>query len=275
METRHCTSREEMKRYTTDELREAFLVESLFSKGELKLIYTHEDRMLIGGAVPLESGIQLEEENLKTAYFLERREAGIINIGGRGTIKVDGDEYSLDKKDGLYIGLGKKQVVLESDDSNNPARFYIMSTLAHKEYPTIKIGIKEAAPVNLGDDKNSNKRTIYKYIHADGINSCQLMMGMTLLAPNNMWNTMPAHIHDRRSEIYLYFDMEEDTRVFHFMGEPGETRHLVMKNEQVAISPSWSIHSGIGTSNYTFIWAMAGENYTFDDMDQVEMKDLK
>ncbi|AZB42692.1 5-dehydro-4-deoxy-D-glucuronate isomerase [Bacillus sp. FJAT-42376] len=275
METRHCASKEETKRYTTDELRHAFLIETLFEPDELKMTYTHEDRMLIGGAVPKSEPITLEEPDIKTQAFFERREAGIINIGGPGSIKVDGELFYLEQKDCLYIGLGKKEVLLSSEDQENPARFYILSTLSHKEYPTVKVGIEEATPVHLGEEKNSNKRTIYKYIHAEGVQSSQLMMGMTLLAPNCMWNTMPAHIHDRRSEVYLYFDMDEETRVFHFMGEPSETRHLVVKNEQSVISPSWSIHSGIGTSNYTFIWAMAGENYTFDDMDQVSMKDLR
>ncbi|KZZ83093.1 5-dehydro-4-deoxy-D-glucuronate isomerase [Bacillus sp. SJS] len=275
METRHCASKEETKRYTTEELRNAFLIESLFEDDQLKLTYTHEDRMLIGGAVPVREPLTLIEPDIKTKAFFERREAGLINIGGPGSIKVDGEEYHLDQKDCLYVGLGKNEVVLSSEDQKNPARFYILSSLAHKEYPTVKIGINDATPVHLGDEKNSNKRTIYKYIHAEGMQSSQLMMGMTLLAPNCMWNTMPAHIHDRRSEVYLYFDMEADTRVFHFMGEPSETRHLVVKNEQSVISPSWSIHSGIGTSNYTFIWAMAGENYTFDDMEQVSMSDLR
>lgn len=275
METRHCTSSNEMKRLTTDELRNAFLVESLFAENEVKLTYTHEDRMVFGGALPAGKALKLEEEGLKTAFFLERRELGIINIGGSGTVTVDGESYFLDEKDGLYVGKGKKEVLFESADGEKPAKFYLMSTLAHKEYPTAKIGIKEASPVHLGDEKNSNKRTIYKYIHEGGIESCQLMMGMTLLAPNCMWNTMPAHLHDRRSEIYLYFDMQEDTRVFHFMGKPDETRHLVMRNEQAAISPGWSIHSGIGTSNYTFIWAMAGENYSFEDQEPVDMKELK
>ncbi|MGD6818837.1 5-dehydro-4-deoxy-D-glucuronate isomerase [Metabacillus sp. 113a] len=275
METRHCASREETKRFTTEELRNAFLIETLFKAESLNLTYTHEDRMLIGGAIPVREPLALIEPDIKTKGFFERREAGIINIGGPGIIKANGEPYHLEQKDCLYVGLGTEEVILSSADPANPARFYILSTLAHKVYPTVKIGINEAAPVHLGDEKNSNKRTIYKYIHAEGVQSSQLMMGMTLLAPNCMWNTMPAHIHDRRSEVYLYFDMEEDTRVFHFMGEPSETRHLILQNEQAVISPSWSIHSGIGTSNYTFIWAMAGENYTFNDMEHVAMSDLK
>ncbi|MTH53039.1 5-dehydro-4-deoxy-D-glucuronate isomerase [Bacillus mangrovi] len=275
METRHCASRNETKRFTTEELRSAYLIESLFEADRLTLTYTHEDRMLIGGAVPVKEPVILAEPDIKTGYFLERREAGIINIGGPGTIEADGEAFHLQSKDCLYLGMGKKEVVLKSENPQHPARYYILSTLAHKEFPAVKIGIDEAAPVHLGEEKNSNKRTIYKYIHAGGAQSSQLMMGMTLLAPNCMWNTMPAHIHDRRSEVYLYFDMDVDTRVFHFMGEPSETRHLIVSNEQAVISPSWSIHSGIGTSNYTFIWAMAGENYTFDDMEHVGMKDLR
>jgi 4-deoxy-L-threo-5-hexosulose-uronate ketol-isomerase len=276
MEIRHATNPVESKRYTTKELRENFLIENLFETNKVNMVYSHHDRMVIGGAIPAEGSLKLEADaSLKTAYFLERREIGIINIGAEGMIKIDGEEYSLSKKDCLYIGLGKKEISFESKNNADPAIFYFVSTLAHKQYPTIKAGIEEATPVRLGDDSQSNNRTIYKYIHGDGIESCQLMMGMTLLEPNNMWNTMPAHIHDRRSEVYLYFDMKEETKVFHFMGEPDETRHLVISNQNAVISPSWSIHSGIGTSNYTFIWAMAGENYTFEDMEMVEMQTLK
>lgn len=276
MEIRHATNPTESKKYTTNELRENFLIENLFETNKVKMVYSHHDRMIIGGAIPADGSLKLEAEaSLKTAYFLERREIGIINIGAEGIIKIDGEEYLLSKKDCLYIGLGKKEITFESKNNTDPAIFYFISTLAHQPYPTKKAGIEEATPVRLGDDSQSNKRTIYKYIHGDGIGSCQLMMGMTLLEPNNMWNTMPAHIHDRRSEVYLYFDMKEETRVFHFMGEPDETRHLIISNQNAVISPSWSIHSGIGTSNYTFIWAMAGENYTFEDMEMVEMQTLK
>ncbi|EGL81470.1 4-deoxy-L-threo-5-hexosulose-uronate ketol-isomerase [Caldalkalibacillus thermarum TA2.A1] len=276
MEVRYSTHPDQAKHYTTEELRKAFLIESLFVAGEIKMVYTHEDRVVIGGAVPAKEPLYLETAGtLKTDYFLERREIGIINIGGRGSVIVDGEVYELNKKDGLYVGKGNKEVKFQSEDAEHPARFYFVSALAHQTYPTKKIDIKQAEPVHLGSLSESNERTIYKFIHADGVQSCQLMMGMTILEPNNMWNTMPAHLHDRRMEVYLYFDLEEDGRVFHFMGQPHETRHLVVRNEQAVISPGWSIHSGVGTKHYTFIWAMAGENYTFTDMEPVDMKDLR
>lgn len=276
MEIRHASSPRDAKHYTTDRLRQEFLKQNVMEPGKINTVYTHYDRMIAGGAVPTGQALKLEVGDLlKTDYFLERRELGIINIGGNGRVTVEGEVYSLSKQDGLYVGMGNKEVLFESDDPANPAKFYLVSATAHQTYPTQKLALSSATPNHLGDISQSNERTIYQYIHADGIQSCQLMMGMTILKPNNMWNTMPAHLHDRRSEVYFYFDMNEDTRVFHFMGEPDETRHLVVKNEEIVISPSWSIHSGIGTSNYTFIWAMAGENYTFKDMDIVEMKDLK
>ena len=200
---------------------------------------------------------------------------GVINIGGKGTVKLDGEEYVLESRDGLYVGMGIKEVIFESEDPEKPAKFYINSAPAHATYPTVKIEISKANPNRLGSLAQSNKRTIYQYVHPAVCKSCQLVMGLTILEPNNMWNTMPCHTHERRMEVYLYFDMEEDTRVIHFMGEPSETRHVVMKNEQAIISPSWSIHSGVGTSSYTFIWGMAGENQTFDDMDHVSMEDFK
>lgn len=277
MEIRHATNPTEAKHYTTDQLRERYMMERVFTEGEINMLYAHDDRMVIGGAIPTsQEGLSLSAtETLKTSYFLERREIGIINIGGHGTVQVDQETFELDKRDCLYIGKGKENVTFYPGNAENAAKFYFVSTLAHKEYPTQKLAIKDAEPNHLGSIKESNERTIYKYVHAEGIQSCQLMLGMTMLEPHNMWNTMPAHIHDRRSEIYLYFDMPEEGRVFHFMGEPDETRHLLVSNEQAVISPSWSIHSGAGTSSYTFIWAMAGENYTFTDMDFIDMKDLK
>ena len=276
MEIRHTTNPTDFKYYTTERIRNDFLIENLFVEGESKFVYTHYDRFIIGGAVPIDTPLELDVgDQLKTNYFLERREVGVINIGGPGVVKVETEEYVLDKKDGLYIGLGNKNVTFHSVDPQQPARFYIVSSHASKRYPTEKIDITKAEPARLGSNEESNKHTIYKYIHADGARSCQLMMGLTILEPNNMWNTMPAHLHDRRMEAYLYFDLEDTARVFHLMGEPQETRHIVVKNEQAIISPSWSIHSGVGTSNYTFIWAMAGENYTFADMDVVEMDELK
>ncbi|MFJ5623001.1 5-dehydro-4-deoxy-D-glucuronate isomerase [Peribacillus loiseleuriae] len=276
MEIRHTTNPTDMRQYTTERLRSEFLIESLFVAGEINMVYSHYDRVVSGGAIPTSSPLLLEDkETLKTDYFLERREVGIINIGANGRVMVDGEEYTLAKRDCLYVGLGNKEVTFHSVDPSEPAKFYFVSSLAHKNYPTKKIPIEDATPIKLGSDSQSNKRTIYQYIHNDGIQSCQLMLGMTLLEPNNMWNTMPAHLHDRRMEVYLYFDLDQDARVFHFMGEPSETRHLVVKNEQAVLSPPWSIHSGVGTNNYTFIWAMAGENYTFTDQDPVNMNDLK
>ncbi|WP_088102806.1 5-dehydro-4-deoxy-D-glucuronate isomerase [Halalkalibacter urbisdiaboli] len=276
MENRYAAHPEDFKHYTTEKLRKDFLIESLFVEGEINMVYTHYDRTVVGGAIPTDKPLKLDAGDfLRTEYFLERREIGVVNIGPKGKVIVDGEEFELNKRDCLYIGLGKKEVTFHSEDPANPARLYLVSALAHKEYPTKVLAIKDAVPTKLGSDAESNNRTIYKYIHSEGLQSCQLMMGMTLLEPNNMWNTMPAHIHDRRNEVYLYFDMDEDSRVFHFMGQPDETRHLVVKNEQAIISPPWSIHSGVGTNNYTFIWAMAGENYTFTDMDFIKMEDLK
>lgn len=276
MDIRYAANPEDTKKYTTEKLRSEFLIESLFETGTINMVYSHHDRVIVGGAIPTSSALRLDAgDALRTDFFLERREIGIVNIGPKGKVVVDGEAFELNKRDCLYVGLGKKEVLFESDDQANPARFYLVSSPAHKEYPTKKLPIAEAQPTKLGSDSESNNRTIYKYIHDEGLQSCQLMMGMTLLEPNNMWNTMPAHVHDRRMEVYLYFDMDEESRVFHFMGEPGETRHLVVKNEDAIISPPWSIHSGVGTKNYTFIWAMAGENYTFKDMDFVKMEDLK
>ena len=208
-------------------------------------------------------------------YFLERREMGVINIGGQAVVTVDGEEYNLNKRDGLYIGKGNKEIRFKSVNKGEPAKLYVNSVPAHKEYPIVKIEIEKANPVKMGDNITSNKRTIYQYVHPNVCESCQLLMGLTMLEPGNVWNTMPCHTHERRMEVYFYFDMAEDTRVIHLMGEPTETRHLIVKNEQALISPSWSIHSGVGTSNYTFIWGMCGENQTFTDMDAVSMDMLR
>ncbi|WJH32594.1 5-dehydro-4-deoxy-D-glucuronate isomerase [Paenibacillus sp. CC-CFT747] len=277
MEIRYATNPEATKQFDTEKLREEYLIPGLFVPGELKLVYSHVDRFITGGAIPTDKGIKLEADTktMGAPFFLQRREIGIINVGAKGSVTVDGEKFSMDSKDCLYIGLGKENVVFESDQASEPARFYFTSTPAHKEYPTVKAAISEATPQHLGSITNSNERTIYKYIHEEGIRSCQLVMGLTILKPGNMWNTMPCHTHNRRSEVYFYFDMPEDGVVFHLMGEPTETRHVVVRNEQAIISPSWSIHSGVGTSNYTFIWAMAGENQQFSDMDAVAMQDLK
>lgn len=276
MEQRYPVDPARVKTFTTEELRQHFLVETLFTNDAINMVYSHIDRVIIGGACPLQP-LKLggDKEALASDVFLARREIGIINVGGAGKIIAAGTSYPMAKRDGLYIGMGVEDVIFESDTAENPAHFYFISAPAHATHPTVHIPIASAAPIHLGDDANSNKRTIYKYIHPDGVKSCQLTMGMTLLAPNNMWNTMPAHLHDRRMEVYFYFDINEQNLVFHLMGQPQETRHLVMRNEQAVISPPWSIHSGMGTGNYTFIWAMAGENQDFTDMDAVPMGTLR
>ncbi|YCA45155.1 5-dehydro-4-deoxy-D-glucuronate isomerase [Bacillus sp. JZ8] len=276
METRYAHHPEDVKHQTTEELRKNFLVETLFEKDRVHLTYKHNDRMIFGGVTPgtEELTIQLDKE-LGVNYFLERRELGIINIGDEGTVILDGVEYEMKGRDGLYVGRGTKDVRFRSKDANKPAKFYINSTPAHHTYPTVKIDIKEIDPLHKGEQATLNERNIYQYIHPNVCESCQLQMGLTMLSPGSVWNTMPCHTHERRMEVYLYFDMEPDTRVFHFMGKPDETRHLVMKNEQATISPSWSIHTGTATSNYTFIWGMCGENITYDDMDHVEMEELR
>ncbi|KQX48198.1 5-dehydro-4-deoxy-D-glucuronate isomerase [Paenibacillus sp. Root444D2] len=277
MDIRYASHPNEVKQFDTERLQAEFQINALFSPNEIKLVYSHVDRFIIGGVLPITGALQLQADKKEMAadYFLERREIGIINVGGRGTITVDGTVYNMDSKDCIYIGLGAKDITFASDNAAEPAKFYFNSTPAHQTYPTVKVAISEATPTHLGSINTSNERTIYKYIHTGGIKSCQLVMGMTLLKPGNMWNTMPSHTHNRRSEVYFYFDMPEDAVVFHMMGEPQQTRHVVMRNEQAVISPSWSIHSGVGTNNYTFIWGMAGENQIFDDMDAVAMKDLK
>jgi 4-deoxy-L-threo-5-hexosulose-uronate ketol-isomerase len=277
MEIRYAVHPQEAKKYDTTELREHFLIETLFRPGEIVLTYSHVDRFIVGGVQPAGEPVRLEADPkvIGAATFLERREIGIINIGGGGTVTVDGTVYAMGPKDCLYIGRGAKDVVFVSDNADAPAKFYFNSCPAHQTYPTVKAAISEATPRHLGSLEQSNERTIYQYIHEGGIKSCQLVMGMTLLKPGSMWNTMPCHTHNRRSEVYFYFDMPETGVVFHFMGEPRETRHIVVRNEQAVISPSWSIHSGVGTASYTFIWGMAGENQAFDDMDPVAMQDLR
>ncbi|WP_178075129.1 5-dehydro-4-deoxy-D-glucuronate isomerase [Paenibacillus albus] len=277
MEIRYATNPAEAKTYDTARLRKEYLIEELFVPGELRLSYSHVDRFITGGVIPTAQTIKLEADRKEMGadYFLERREIGIINVGPAGRVTVDGEQYVLETKDCLYIGLGHEEVMFDSLDTSSPARFYLSSTPAHRAYPTVKVSIDEAEPNHLGSISSSNERTIYKYIHLQGVQSCQLVMGMTLLKPGNMWNTMPCHTHNRRSEVYFYFDMPQDGVVFHLMGEPDETRHIVVRNEQAVISPSWSIHSGVGTNNYTFIWSMAGENQEFSDMDPVAMQELR
>ncbi|MEH7304625.1 5-dehydro-4-deoxy-D-glucuronate isomerase [Neobacillus drentensis] len=276
METRYATHPEDMKKYTTEELRREFLVETLFEPGQVHLTYTHNDRMIFGGVTPAEGELTIKlDKELGVEYFLERRELGIINIGGDGFVILDGKEYDMKARDGLYVGKGTREVLFLSKDASNPAKFYINSTPAHHSYPTVKIDINEIVPLETGEPGTLNERKIYQYVHPNVCESCQLQMGLTMLSPGSVWNTMPCHTHERRMEVYLYFDMEPETRVFHFMGKPDETRHLILKNEQAVISPSWSIHTGTATSNYTFIWGMCGENITYTDMDFVKMKDLR
>ncbi|WP_208592201.1 5-dehydro-4-deoxy-D-glucuronate isomerase [Gracilibacillus suaedae] len=276
MEVRYANHPEEIRRYNTDELREKFLVEKLFEPGKVHLTYTHVDRMIFGGATPASEELTIKlDKQLGVSYFLERRELGIINIGNDGYVVLDGERYDMKRHDGLYVSRGTKEAWFGSNDPANPAKFYTLSSPAHHTYPTVKIDMKDIKPLELGQSETLNERKIHQYIHPNVCESCQLQMGLTMLQHGSVWNTMPAHTHDRRSEVYLYFDMEEDTRAFHFMGEPSETRHLVLKNEQAVISPSWSIHSGTATSNYTFIWGMCGENITYSDMDHISMDQLR
>ena len=276
MRNRYANNPKDSKRYDTEELRENYLVEDIFKDDQIELVYSHVDRIIFGGIKPVYKELKLEAgKEMGVDYFLEGRELGIINIGGKAIVTIDGTEYELKEKDGLYVGKGNKEVSFKSVNPEEPAKLYVNSVPAHKEYETVKIDIEKANPVRLGDNKTLNKRTIYQYVHPNVCESCQLLMGLTMLEPGNAWNTMPCHTHERRMEVYFYFDMDEDTRVFHLMGEPTETRHLVVKNEECVISPSWSIHSGVGTSNYTFIWGMCGENKTFDDMDNIPMDVLR
>lgn len=276
MNYRYANHPEDSKKYTTKDLRKHYLVEEIFVDDKIELTYSHVDRIIFGGIKPVYKELVLEAgKEMGVEYFLERRELGLINIGGPAIVTIDGVEYNLKKRDGLYVGKGNKEVKFKSVNPEDPAKLYVNSVPAHKEYKTVKIEIEKANPVRLGDAKSLNKRTIYQYVHPNVCESCQLLMGMTILEEGSAWNTMPCHTHERRMEVYFYFDMEEDTRVFHFMGEPDETRHLVVKSEQAIISPSWSIHSGVGTSDYTFIWGMCGENQTFDDMDAIRMDELR
>lgn len=276
LDVRYANHPEDSKHYTTEELRKYYFIGTIFRTDEAALTYSHVDRIIAGGIMPVTKEVRLEgSKELGSEFFLERRELGVINIGGAGKITVDGVEYRMNSKDGLYIGMGSKELVFISEDSLNPAKFYINSAPAHMTYPIVKIDIEKANPVKLGSIANSNERTIFQYVHPAVCKSCQLLMGMTVLETNNVWNTMPCHTHERRMEVYFYFNMDPETRVFHLMGEPTETRHIIMANEQGVISPSWSIHSGVGTSNYTFIWGMVGENQTFTDMDHIAMGDLR
>ncbi|MED5020807.1 5-dehydro-4-deoxy-D-glucuronate isomerase [Paenibacillus chibensis] len=277
MERRYASHPREVKQFDTERLREEFHIPVLFTPDRLELILTHEDRLIIGGAHPVSREIKLDTDvkELGVGFFLERREIGIINVGGKGIVTVEGKDYALDHKECLFVGMGNQEVIFKSVDASHPAKFYLNSATAHQTYPTQKATLADAESADLGSIENSNDRTIYRFIHQNGIQSSQLVMGMTLLKTGNMWNTMPAHVHPRRMEAYMYFDLPDESVVFHLMGEPSETRHIVMRNEQAVISPSWSIHSGVGTSNYTFIWGMAGDNKIYSDMDPIDMKALK
>ncbi len=276
MEVRFQSSPKEVKGMCTEELRTNFLVQQLMVADEIKLVYSHFDRVIIGGVKPVTQKVELPNEaELRADYFLMRREIGIINVGGAGTVEADGVSYELNKLDALYLGMGTKSVSFSSKSKDDAACFFMMSTTAHHAYPNTKMTKEEASPVNLGEIATANKRTIYKYIHADGIKSCQLVMGLTVLAEGSVWNSVPPHTHTRRMEAYFYFDVPEQHRIFHLMGEPQETRHVIMANHEAIISPPWSVHCGPGSTNYGFIWAMAGENYTFTDMDPVAIAEMK
>ena len=276
MEPRTASSSKDVKTYDTARLREEFLIDDLFQPDQVKMVYSHIDRIITGSAVPVSKALTLDAgDELRAKYFLERRELGIINVGGEGVVTVDGAAYTLRYKDGIYIGMGAKDIRLESKDAQKPAKFYFNSAPAHKAYPTVYIRPEDCVRVELGTMEESNHRTICKYILPGQVESCQLVMGMTSLKPGSVWNTMPCHTHDRRMEVYLYFELPEDAIVMHYMGEPTETRHIVMRNEQAVISPSWSIHSASATRAYTFIWGMVGENQDFDDMDGVKMTDIR
>jgi 4-deoxy-L-threo-5-hexosulose-uronate ketol-isomerase len=276
MQIRFQNSPKETAAMNTQELRENFLVQNLMQAGKITLVYSHFDRVIIGGVVPQADAIELPNEGeLKANFFLERRELGIINVGGKGTVTADGLAYEIDNLECVYLGKGTKEVNFSSANANTPAHFYLLSTPAHQTYPNKMMTKAEATPVHLGEIATSNKRTIYKYIHNDGIQSCQLVMGLTTLEAGSVWNSVPPHTHTRRMEVYFYFNVDEAQRVIHFMGEPQETRHLIVANNEAVISAPWSMHFGVGTANYGFIWAMAGENKEFTDMDAQPIASLK
>ena len=280
MDIRYSCNQRDFKRYTTQEIRREFLIENLFVPDQVVPVYSHVDRMVTLGVMPVDEKVPLDKgidiwHNFGTRYFLERRELGLFNVGGCGRVTVDGTVYELGYKDCLYITMGAENVVFETADPKAPAKFYMVSAPAHTSYETRLIRIADAAKKPLGSMETSNKRVINQFIHPDVLKTCQLSMGMTVLDPGSVWNTMPAHTHERRMEVYFYFEVPEGNVVFHMMCEGQETRHIVMGNEQAVISPSWSIHAGAGTSNYTFIWAMGGENQAFDDMDVIPTPELR
>lgn len=279
MNIRHAADPVRYARLSTEELRESFLVDTLFAEDSISMVYSDQDRAIVGSAVPASKTLSLgSAPELRAETFCERRELGVLNIGGPGTVTVDGVEHPLAGRDGLYVGRGSKAITFASDSAGTPAtsaKYYLLSFPAHAAHPTVRIRQSEAEAVRLGSREGSNQRTIYKLIHPGGARSCQLVMGFTVLEPGSVWNTMPPHTHERRMEVYLYFDLPAGGRVFHFMGLPEETRHLVVADGQAVISPSWSIHCGAGTGAYSFCWGMGGENQAFDDMDPVTLDQLR
>ena len=276
MDVRYSTDPAGFRSLSVEDLRKSFLINGLFVPDEIPMVYSDIDRSITGSAVPVKGTLKLlgTKKEMAAEYFAERREIGVINTGREGSISIDGKEYGMAYKDALYIGQGVKEIVFASKNTSDPAMFYFVSYPAHKEFPTTHAKFADAEPARLGSLKDSNKRTIYKYIHPNGIKSCQLVMGLTELEEGSVWNTMPPHTHQRRSEVYMYFGLDPNAMVVHLMGQPDETRHIIMRNRQAVLNPSWSIHAGVGTQNYTFIWAMGGENQVFDDMDGVKVPEL-
>jgi len=277
MDVRYSPDQNGFKRFTTEELRKSFLIDSLFESNKIPLVYSDIDRSITGSAVPSGKSLKLTatKKEMAAEYFTERRELGIINIGGTGSVTVDGKVYKMVNRDGLYVGRGPKKIEFKSADVKKTAMFYFVSYLAHTSYPDKHIKFSQTTKVKLGSLADSNKRTINKYIHPGTMQTCQLVMGLTELEKGSVWNTMPSHTHQRRSEVYMYFNLKPESFVVHILGEPTETRHILMRNQQAVLSTSWSMHSGCGTQNYSFIWAMGGENQVFDDMDWIPMNDLK
>lgn len=278
MQVRQSIHSDHAKQLDTAALRREFLIETLFTADTYTMIYSHTDRIIIGGIMPVMQSVTIGSEvgkQLGVSYFLERRELGVINVGGPGVIDVDGTQWEIGNQEALYVGMGRQSVIFSSTDAAHPAKFYYNSAPAHHTWPDKKITLAEASSTTLGDAATSNRRTINKFIVPDVLPTCQLTMGLTRLEEGSLWNTMPCHTHERRMEVYFYFDMDEETAIFHMMGQPQETRHLLVHNEQAVISPSWSIHAGVGTKRYTFIWGMVGENQVFDDMDPVQIGDLR
>ncbi len=275
LDVRYASHPEDAKHYTTEQLREHHLIARLFEADEALLTYSHYDRIIAGGIMPVYEQVKLTGgKELASEYFLKRREMGTINVGGPGKVIVDGETYAMNPRDGLYVGMGAKELSFASDDPDNPAKFYLNSATAHTTYPTRRIDISQANPRPLGTAEQCNKRTIYQYLHPAVMQTCQLCMGLTQLEMGSNWNSMPCHTHERRMEVYFYFDLG-DAIVVHMMGEPTQTRHIILHNEQAVIGPSWSIHTGVGTRNYAFIWGMVGENQDFDDMDPIDPLTLR